>query len=151
MKVKKPNGFEESKGIFQKPKKAENDDVDDNEEDNDNEDDVDVVDVIKAYENNIAPATQLSFETLTSYCDDLSPALVKEAIIKSNSANKRNLNYIKGILNDWSNKGFKKLIDVRNEEQEFKKAKQNTGQEETDKERLKRKEKELKESLMNGD
>lgn len=35
LKPKKPNGFEESKGINQKPKKADNDNEDDNEDDND--------------------------------------------------------------------------------------------------------------------
>lgn len=54
-----------------------------------------VADVIKAYEENIAPATPMSLELLTDYCKELSPELVIEAIQKANSANKRSGRYIK--------------------------------------------------------
>lgn len=143
-KPKKPNGFKENPS---KPKKADNDDEDDNDKEDDN-DNVDVDDVITAYEDNIAPATQMSSEMLISYCDDLSPSLVLEAIKKAVLANKRNGRYIQGILNNWLKKGFKKLIDVKNEEQEFKKTKEDTGQaEETEEEKKQRKIKALKEAM----
>jgi len=127
------------------------DNEDDNEDDNDKDDDIDAVAVISAYENNIAPITEISSELLLSYCDNLSPELVLEAIKKAVLANKRDCRYIRGILNNWSNKGFKKLIDVKNEEQEFKKAKEDTGQiKETEEEKKQRKIKELEEYVENG-
>lgn len=146
-KPKKPNGFEKNPT---KPKKADNDNEDDNDKDND-DDNVDVADVITAYENNIAPATQMSSEMLIDYCNDLSPSLVLEAIKKAVLANKRNGRYIHGILRDWDNKGFKKLIDVKNEEQEFKKTQEDTTQvEESEEEKIKRKTRELEEAMKNG-
>lgn len=89
-------------------------------------------------------------ELLTDYCNDLSPELVIEAIKKAVLANKRTGKYIQGILNDWYKKGFKKLIDVKNEEQEFRKTKEDTGQKveiETEEEEKKRKIKELEEAI----
>lgn len=149
---KETTGFEKEKttGYFQKKPNVnvnanENENVNVNVNDN-------VADVIKAYEENIAPATPMSLELLTGYCKELSPELVIEAIQKANSANKRSGRYIQGILNDWSKKGFKSLIDVQNEEQEFKRNKESIGvKEETEEERKARKIRELEESTRNDD
>lgn len=149
---KETTGFEKEKttGYSQKkPNVNDNDNVNVNENENVNDN---VADVIKAYEENIAPATPMSLELLTDYCKELSPELVIEAIQKANSANKRSGRYIQGILNNWSKKGFKSLIDVQNEEQEFKTNKENIGlKEETEEERKARKIRELEESTRNGD
>lgn len=145
---KETTGFEKEKttGYFQK-KPNVNVNANENVNVNDN-----VADVIKAYEENIAPATPMSLELLTDYCKELSPELVIEAIQKANSANKRSGRYIQGILNDWSKKGFKSLIDVQNEEQEFKRNKESIGvKEETEEERKARKIRELEESTRNDD
>lgn len=143
---KETTGFEKEKTTGYSQKKPN---VNDNDNDNVN---VNVADVIKAYEENIAPATPMSLELLTDYCKELSPELVIEAIQKANSANKRSGRYIQGILNDWSKKGFKSLIDVQNEEQEFKRNKESIGvKEETEEERKARKIRELEESTRNDD
>ena len=130
------------------------DDVDDNVDVNvdDNVDvdvDVDITfsDVIDAYENNIAPTTEITLQLLTEYCDSLRPSLVKEAITKATVANVRTGRYIEGILRNWKKKGFKKLIDVKNEEEEFRKSKEEINPEETDEERVQRKIKELEEHM----
>lgn len=124
LKPKKPNGFQKSEGLFSKPKKP------DKEEDKDIDKDIDAVDykykdkefekVINEYENNIAPATAMTLEILQSYYEDLGPELIIEAIRRASLANKRNCKYIQGILNSWISKGFKTLIEVKNEEEEFK-------------------------------
>lgn len=128
MKPKKPNGFQETEWLFSKPKKADKEEDDDKEDDKDNdidEDDYKNKDkkfkkVIDEYENNIAPATAMTIEILQSYYEDLGPELIIEAIRRASLANKRNCKYIQGILNSWISKGFKTLIEVKNEEEEFK-------------------------------
>lgn len=135
----------------EKPNQNLNEDDDVNEDDNVNVNEdvnVNVADVIVAYENNIASVTQISSELLMSYCEDLSPALVKEAITKAVLVNKRNMKYIQGILNDWVNKGFKTMIDIKNEEEEYKKSKTNKKQQETEEEKTARRLKELKEATQ---
>ncbi len=93
----------------------------------------------------------MSSEMLLEYCDTLSPSLVLEAIKKAVLANKRTGRYIEGILRNWENKGFKKLIDVKNEEEEFKKSKEDSAQQkETEEEKMQRKIKALEEDLKNA-
>lgn len=92
----------------------------------------------------------MSSEMLLEYCDTLSPSLVLEAIKKAVLANKRTGRYIEGILRNWENKGFKKLIDVKNEEEEFKKSKEDSAQQETEEEKMQRKIKALEEDLRNA-
>ena len=99
------------------------------------------------YENNIAPITAMSAELLNSYCEDLSPELVKEAIRKAVLANKQTMKYIQAILNSWEKKGFKTLIEVKNEEEAFRKAKENTKNKvETEEEEIARRVRELEEA-----
>ncbi len=111
------------------------------------DDDVDIKDVISSYENNIAPITDITLQILMEYCNILSPALVLEAIKKATVANVRTGRYIEGILRNWQNKGFKKLVDVKNEELDFRRAKEELNPEETDEERTNRKLKELEEHV----
>ena len=125
MKPKKPNGFEKSEGLFSKPKKPDKEEDDDKEKDNDKDNDVDAdkdinfSKVVQEYENNIAPATAMSKEILQSYCTELGSELVIEAIRRASLANKRSCKYIQGILNSWITKGYKTLIEVKNEKAEF--------------------------------
>lgn len=76
-------------------------------------------DVIDEYENNIAPATAMSKEILQSYCTELGSELVIEAIRRASLANKRSCKYVQGILNSWITKGYKTLIEVKDEKAEF--------------------------------
>ena len=46
--------------------------------------------------------------------------LIIKAIKIASINNKRSLKYIQGILKDWEKKGFKTLIEVEQEEQNFK-------------------------------
>ena len=118
----------------EKPNKNLN--VDDNVDDNDAVDykykNKELKKVIDEYENNIAPATATSKEILQSYYNDLGSELIIEAIRRASLANKRNCKYVQGILNSWIRKGYKTLIEVKNEEEEFKN-KKNTKETKTNK------------------
>ena len=103
--------------------------VNDNENVNDNAVDESCVDglqdVIDFYSNNIGLMTPYVLKILESYLDEGIPAeLITYAMQKAVESNKRTFQYIKGILNSWSKKGIKTLIQAKKEEQEFKQEKQ---------------------------
>ena len=82
-------------------------------------------DVIDFYSNNIGLMTPYGLKILESYLDEGIPAeLIIYAMQKATESNKRTIQYIKGILNSWSKKGIKTLIQAKEEEQEFKQEKQ---------------------------
>lgn len=107
----------------------ENVNVNVNVNDNDNEVGESCVDglqnVIDFYNNNIGLMTPYGLKILESYLEEGIPAeLIIYAMQKAVESNKRTIQYIKGILNSWSKKGIKTLIQAKEEEQEFKQEKQ---------------------------
>lgn len=106
--------------------------------------------VIDFYDKNINLITPFEFQKLQDF-SNMEPELIIFAMQKAVTANKRNFNYIDGILKNWKTKGISTLIQAKNEEQEFRRLKENTGQkEETEEERKARKIKEMEESIKNG-
>lgn len=83
--------------------------------------------VIDFYSNNIGPIAPYSVEILADYLKDMPKELIILAMKKSVEANIRTIQYIKGILNNWSKKGIKTLVEA---EQENNKHKNNTAEEE---------------------
>ena len=77
-----------------------------------------IVAVIKSYEEEIGMATPTTVTTLESYLEDLSEDMIIRAIELASERNKKNLAYIKGILNSWIRKNYKTLADVDNEKQQ---------------------------------
>ena len=75
--------------------------------------------------------------------------LIILAMKKAVEANKRTIQYIKGILNNWYKKGIKTVIEAEKENEQFRN-KNNVGQEETEEEKRARKIKELEESIKNA-
>lgn len=147
---KETSGFDNKKTIgFEKvkTKTKANENVNANVNENVNANAVTLEEVINAYENNIAPATDMSIDMLQDYYNNMSGELIIEAIKKSVLANNRTGRYINGILKDWRNKGFKSLIDAKNEEEKFNKQHKNEYAEETEEEKNKRKIKELEEAI----
>lgn len=71
--------------------------------------------ITKYYEENIGMLNPASAEILFSYLDDFSEEIIIEAIKRASINNKKSCSYIKGILNNWLNKGFKTLADIENE------------------------------------
>jgi len=101
--------------------------------------------IIKCYEENIGLVTPAVVELLNDYLKDMNKDLIVRAIKIATINNKRTGRYIQGILNDWSRKGFKTLLDVENEESGFNN--KNIAKQETEEEKRTRKIKELEESI----
>ena len=118
------------------------------EENSIEENSIEVAEITKCYEQNIGLITPATAELLFDYLKDMDKDLIIKAIKIASINNKRNGRYVQGILNDWSKKGIKTILDAENEEQEYKKAK--GLKQETEEEKMARKIKELEESQRNG-
>ena len=76
--------------------------------------------VIDFYNNNIGALTPYGLEVLQDYAKEMEPGAIIYAMQISVEADKRNIKYIKAILNNWSKKGIKTLIEAQKESQSFK-------------------------------
>ena len=92
--------------------------------------------IMEFYNNNIGSITPYQLEILESYLKDMEEEVIILAMKKSVEANKRNIQYIKAILNNWIKKGIKTVLDAENEEQEYKNKQK--PKEETIEERIER-------------
>lgn len=105
--------------------------------------------VIDFYDQNINLITPFEFQKLQDF-SNMESELIIFAMQKAVTANKRNFNYIEGILKNWKVKGISTLIQAKNEEHEFRRLKENVGQkEETDEEKNARIIREM-EATVNG-
>ncbi len=96
--------------------------------------------IIDFYNNNIGMITSYGIEVLSDYTKEMSSDLIILAMKKAVEANIRTIQYIKGILNNWSKKGIKTVIEAEKENEKFR----NKGTtEETEEEKIARKLKEL--------
>lgn len=84
------------------------------------ETDSEIAEITKCYEENIGLMTPATAELLFDYLKDMDKDLIIKAIKIASINNKRTGRYIQGILNDWSKKGFKTLLDVEQEQNSFK-------------------------------
>ena len=136
---KETSGFEKEKTIgFQNSKSKTKPNVNDNVNVNENEnvnvnvngnDNEDVSDscvdglqkIIDFYNENIGMITSYGIEILSDYAKEMSADLIILAMKKSVEANKRTIQYIKGILNNWSKKGIKTVLEAEQEDENFRK------------------------------
>lgn len=98
----------------------DNDNVNVNDNDNENVGDscVDgLQEVVDFYNKNIGLITPYGLEVLSDYAKEMPTDLIIYAMEISVGANVRTIQYIKGILNNWSNKGIKTLIEAKKENQ----------------------------------
>lgn len=125
---KETSGFpkEETSGYSQK-KPNENENVNVNVNDNENVNDnvsascIDgLTEIIDFYNNNIGAITPYGFEILNDYAKEMSKDLIILAMKKAVEANKRNIQYIKAILNNWSKNGIKTVLEAEEETRAFK-------------------------------
>lgn len=93
------------------------------------EKDIDVAEITKCYEDNIGLLTPATAELLFDYLKDMDKDLIIQAIKIASINNKRTGRYIQGILNDWSKKGFKTLLDIEQEQNTFKNKKEEKQEE----------------------
>lgn len=93
------------------------------------ETDSEIAEITKCYEENIGLITPATAELLFDYLKDMNKDLIIQAIKIASINNKRTGRYIQGILNDWSKKGFKTLLDVEQEQNTFKNKKEEKQEE----------------------
>ena len=116
----------------------ENDNVNVNENDNVSDSCVDgLQEIIEFYNNNIGLITPFGLEIMSDYAKEMPTDLIILAMKKAVEADKRTIQYIKGILNNWSKKGIKTVLDAKKEDEQFRN--KNAIQEETEEEKIARK------------
>lgn len=74
---------------------------------------------IDFYNENIGLITPYGLEILSSYAEEMDQELIILAMKKSVEANKRTIQYIKAILNNWSKQGIKTVLDAEQEDRKF--------------------------------
>lgn len=77
-------------------------------------------DVIDFYQSNIGLITPYGIEVFTDYAKEMDNDVIIYAMEISVEADKRNIKYIKAILNNWAKKGIKKLVDAQKESKQKK-------------------------------
>ena len=75
--------------------------------------------IIDFYNENIGLITPYGLEILSSYAKEMDQELIILAMKKSVEANKRTIQYIKAILNNWSKQGIKTVLDAEQEDRKF--------------------------------
>ena len=75
--------------------------------------------IIDFYNENIGLITPYGLEILSSYAEEMDQELIILAMKKSVEANKRTIQYIKAILNNWSKQGIKTVLDAEQEDIKF--------------------------------
>lgn len=88
----------------------------------------DLKEIIDFYNNNIGIITPYSSEILSEYLKEMNKDLIILAMKKATEANIRTMKYVKGILNNWSKKGIKTLIEAEEEDKKFEKNKETRTQ-----------------------
>lgn len=78
--------------------------------------------VIDFYNNNIGLITPFGLEVISGYAKEMPTDLIIFAMKKAVEADKRTIQYIKGILNNWNKKGIKTLVDAEKEDEQFKRS-----------------------------
>ena len=109
-----------------------NDNVNVNGNENDNVDDSCVDGLQKIfdfYQDNIGLITPYGVEVLTDYAKEMPEDLIIYAMQISVEANKRTIQYIKAILNNWQKAGIKTLVDAKKERPKQEKKSNFTGRE----------------------
>ena len=80
--------------------------------------------IIDFYNNNIGLITPYGVEILADYAKEMPVDLIILAMQKAVEADKKTIQYIKGILNNWSKKEIKSVIDAEKEDKQFQSTKQ---------------------------
>ena len=129
---KETDGFQNKKTIGFENKKPnnnvnENENVNVNENDNNNDNVNDscvdgLQEIIDFYYDNIGLVTPYGYEILKSYAEQMPKDMIIYAMQISVEANKKTMQYIKAILNNWQKAGIKTLADAKKESKRSKSA-----------------------------
>lgn len=71
--------------------------------------------VIDFYQENIGLITPYGVELFTTYAKEMPCEVIVFAMQKAVEANKKTIQYIKAILNNWQKAGIKTLVDAKRE------------------------------------
>ena len=80
--------------------------------------------IIDFYNKNIGLITPYGLEVLSDYTKEMPVDLIIYAMQKAVEANKRTIQYIKGILNNWTKNGIKSTLEAEKEDKQFRDNKQ---------------------------
>ena len=80
--------------------------------------------IIDFYNKNIGLITPYGLEVLSDYAKEMPVDLIIYAMQKAVEANKRTIQYIKGILNNWTKNGIKSTLEAEKEDKQFRDNKQ---------------------------
>ena len=69
-------------------------------------------DIFDYYQQEIGQLTPNQYETLNIYIDKLDPLLIKEGINITVNSGAKNMNYLKAVLNNFIDKGYKYITDL---------------------------------------
>lgn len=112
-KVKAKDKQKESK-IETNVNDNDNENVNENKNDNVGESCIDgLQQIVDFYNNNIGLITPYGLEILSDYAKEMPEDLIIYAMKISVEANKRTIQYIKAILNNWQKAGIKTLVDAK--------------------------------------
>lgn len=106
---KKPNG------LFGNPKKPKKPDIDidiDLDIDNITNRNINNINVFSHYEQNIGTLSSYLIEQLETLVKKYGDFKVQQAISRACEIGKRNMSYIKGILNQWGDKTWEEILDM---------------------------------------
>lgn len=131
---KETTGFKNEKTTGSENKKPnnnvnvnENVNVNDNDNNNASDSCIDGLQkVIDFYNENIGAITPYGLEILQSYAEEMSADLIIYAMQISVEANKKTIQYIKAILNNWQKANIKTLADAQNEKKPVKQSKKSS-------------------------
>ena len=84
----------------------------------------DISKVTLFYEQNIGLLSSFILEEIEEYQSQIPDDMIIEAIKRAVEVGKRNWKYIKGIINNWISQGIKTLAEVQQNDEAFKKAKE---------------------------
>ena len=125
--IKKQKQAKQANANFAKSKQANkavnvnvNDNVNVNVNDNNNNNASDscvdgLQDVIDFYNDNVGQLTPFGLTLITDYVQEMGKDIVIYAMQIAVEANKRTIQYIKAILNNWQKAGIKTLAEAKNE------------------------------------
>lgn len=68
--------------------------------------------VLQCFKNNFHLPSPLEIQKLNQWVEDMGEPLVLKALEEAVGVNKRNLNYVSGILNNWLSEGITTLEEA---------------------------------------
>lgn len=82
--------------------------------------------VLQCFKNNFHLPSPIEMEKLNQWVEDMGEALVLKALEEAVCVNKRNLNYVSGILNNWLSEGITTLEEAEEAIKKYKESKKTT-------------------------